>query len=115
MHSGTTTDTFLRDNLDWLSRATNWAKFTATASLGVIHKGHEENALERMATYLPADAGNTSPYQDGGGLYDLSLIYAYHESEKMITYLIGQLKDATNEVILHCACLGLGLAAMATG
>ena len=115
MHSGTTTDTFLRDNLDWLSRATNWAKFTATASLGVIHKGHEENALERMATYLPADAGNTSPYQDGGGLYALGLIHANHGSEKMITYLIGQLKDATNEVILHGACLGLGLAAMATG
>ena len=39
MHSGTTTDVFLRDNLDWLGKATNWAKFTATASLGVIHKG----------------------------------------------------------------------------
>ena len=26
-----------RDNLEWLSRATNWAKFTATASLGCIH------------------------------------------------------------------------------
>merc|ERR1712034_156617 len=25
MHSGTTHDQFLRDNLDWLSRATNWA------------------------------------------------------------------------------------------
>jgi len=69
MHCGTTIDQFLRwglrsfvlsvvysqsfsithnccllrrDNLDWLSRATNWAKFTATASLGVIHKGHEK-------------------------------------------------------------------------
>lgn len=29
---------FCRDNLEWLARATNWAKFTATASLGVIHK-----------------------------------------------------------------------------
>ncbi len=38
MHAGTTVDTFLRDNLDWLSRATNWAKFSATASLGVIHR-----------------------------------------------------------------------------
>ena len=28
MHSGTTSDQFLRDNLEWLSRATNWAKFT---------------------------------------------------------------------------------------
>lgn len=40
MLSGTTVDTFLRDNLDWLARATNWAKFGATASLGVIHRGH---------------------------------------------------------------------------
>jgi len=29
---------FYRENLEWLARATNWAKFTATASLGVIHK-----------------------------------------------------------------------------
>lgn len=27
-----------RNNLEWLGRATNWAKFTATASLGVIHR-----------------------------------------------------------------------------
>lgn len=40
MHAGTTVDSFLRDNLDWLSRATNWAKFGATAGLGVIHRGH---------------------------------------------------------------------------
>ena len=40
MHTGTTVDTFLRNNLDWLSRATNWAKFGATAGLGVIHRGH---------------------------------------------------------------------------
>lgn len=38
MHAGTTSDEFLRQNLDWLSRATNWTKFTATAALGVIHK-----------------------------------------------------------------------------
>ena len=29
-----------RENLDWLTRATNWAKFSATAGLGVIHRGH---------------------------------------------------------------------------
>lgn len=38
MHSGTTVDAFLRENLDWLGRATNWAKFNATAGLGVIHR-----------------------------------------------------------------------------
>ena len=46
MHAGTTVDAFLRQNLDWLSRATNWAKFSATAGLGVIHRGH----LEQVAT-----------------------------------------------------------------
>ena len=44
MHSGTTVDTFLRENLDWLSRATNWSKFSATAGLGVIHRGHLSQA-----------------------------------------------------------------------
>ena len=37
MHFGTTSDVFLRENLDWLKQASNWAKFTATASLGLIH------------------------------------------------------------------------------
>jgi hypothetical protein len=31
-----------RDNLYWLSRATNWAKLSTTATLGVIHRGHEK-------------------------------------------------------------------------
>lgn len=38
MNSGTTSDEFLRNNLEWLSRASNWSKFSATAALGVIHK-----------------------------------------------------------------------------
>lgn len=113
MHSGTTTDKFLRDNLEWLGRATNWAKFTATSSLGVIHKGHEHGALDRMSTYLPKDT-NSSPYQDGGGLYALGLIHANHGSDEMIKYLVGQLKDAKDNTVRHGACLGLGLAAMGT-
>ena len=38
MACGTTQDTFLRENLQWLVKATHWAKFSATASIGVIHK-----------------------------------------------------------------------------
>lgn len=38
MSAGTTSDQFLRENMEWLSRASNWSKFSATASLGVIHK-----------------------------------------------------------------------------
>ena len=97
MHCGTTCDSFLRDNLDWLSRATNWAKFTATASLGVIHRGHEKEALSLMSTYLPKDTGPGSAYQEGGGLYALGLIHANHGGN-IIEYLLGQLKEASTDV-----------------
>ncbi len=87
-----------RDNLEWLSRATNWAKLTATASLGVIHHGHEHEALSLMQSYLPRETGPTSGYSEGGGLYALGLIHANHGAA-INDYLLGQLKDAQNEVI----------------
>lgn len=65
MHSGTTSDQFLRDNLEWLARATNWAKLTATASLGVIHRGHETESLALMQSYLPKESGPSSGYSEG--------------------------------------------------
>jgi len=114
MHSGTTHDQFLRDNLDWLSRATNWAKLSATATLGVIHRGHEKESLSLMQSYLPKDsAGTSSGYAEGGGLYALGLIHANHGGE-ITEYLLGQVKEASSEQIKHGGCLGLGLAAMGT-
>ncbi|XP_019870758.1 26S proteasome non-ATPase regulatory subunit 1-like [Aethina tumida] len=113
MHSGTTSDQFLRDNLEWLARATNWAKLTATASLGVIHRGHEHEALTLMQSYLPKEVGPSSGYSEGGGLYALGLIHANHGAN-IIDYLLTQLKDAQNEMVRHGGCLGLGLAAMGT-
>lgn len=65
MHSGTTSDQFLRDNLEWLARATNWAKLIATASLGVIHRGHENESLALMQSYLPKESGPSSGYSEG--------------------------------------------------
>ncbi|CAH1721013.1 unnamed protein product [Chironomus riparius] len=112
MHSGTTSDQFLRDNLEWLARATNWAKLTATASLGVIHRGHENESLALMQSYLPKESGH-SGYSEGGGLYALGLIHANHGAN-IIDYLLQQLKDAQNENVRHGGCLGLGLAAMGT-
>ena len=38
MNAGTTSDEFLRQNMEWLARASNWTKFSATAALGVIQK-----------------------------------------------------------------------------
>uniref|UniRef100_A0AAZ3QV67 26S proteasome non-ATPase regulatory subunit 1 n=1 Tax=Oncorhynchus tshawytscha TaxID=74940 RepID=A0AAZ3QV67_ONCTS len=113
MHTGTTSDQFLRENLEWLARATNWAKFTATASLGVIHKGHEKEALQLMATYLPKDTSPGSAYQEGGGLYALGLIHANHGGD-IIDYLLSQLKNASNDIVRHGGGLGLGLAALGT-
>merc|ERR1719394_800033 len=114
MHSGTTHDQFLRDNLDWLSRATNWAKLSATATLGVIHRGHEKESLSLMQSYLPRDSSATSSgYAEGGGLYALGLIHANHGGD-ITEYLLGQLKEASCEKVKHGGCLGLGLAAMGT-
>ncbi|CAL4157776.1 unnamed protein product, partial [Meganyctiphanes norvegica] len=112
MHTGTTSDQFLRDNLDWLSRATNWAKMTATASLGVIHRGHEKEALSLMQAYLPKES-NSPGYAESGSLYALGLIHANHGGN-IIEYLLNQTKDATSDIIRHGGCLGLGLAAMGT-
>ena len=115
MHTGTTHDSFLRDNLDWLGRATNWAKLSAIASLGVIHRGHEKDSISIMQSYLPRDAGGStgSGYAEGGGLYALGLIHANHGGE-ITEYLINQVKEGGNEPIRHGGCLGLGLAAMGT-
>ncbi|XP_075516337.1 26S proteasome non-ATPase regulatory subunit 1 homolog A-like isoform X1 [Primulina tabacum] len=114
MHAGTTVDTFLRENLDWLSRATNWAKFSATAGLGVIHRGHLQQGRSLMAPYLPqGGTGGGSPYSEGGALYALGLIHANH-GEGIKQFLRESLGSTNVEVIQHGACLGLGLAALGT-
>ncbi|XP_075512124.1 26S proteasome non-ATPase regulatory subunit 1 homolog A-like [Primulina tabacum] len=116
MHAGTTVDTFLRENLDWLSRATNWAKFSATAGLGVIHRGHLQQGRSLMAPYLPqggTGGGGGSPYSEGGALYALGLIHANH-GEGIKQFLRDSLRTTNVEVIQHGACLGLGLAALGT-
>ncbi|EFJ47427.1 26S proteasome regulatory complex [Volvox carteri f. nagariensis] len=125
MHAGSTVDTFLRTNLEWLARATNWAKFSATASLGVIHRGHLAQGRALMAPYLPrGDAaaaaaaaagggGGGTSYSEGGALYALGLIYANH-GQDIRQFLLESLRGTSNEVTQHGACLGLGLAALGT-
>ncbi|XP_076924514.1 26S proteasome non-ATPase regulatory subunit 1 homolog A-like [Bidens hawaiensis] len=114
MHAGTTVDTFLRENLDWLSRATNWAKFSATAGLGVIHHGHLQQGRSLMAPYLPqSGSGGGSPYSEGGALYALGLIHANH-GEGIKQFLRDSLRNTNVEVVQHGACLGLGLASLGT-
>ena len=114
LHAGTTVDDFLRSNLEWLSKATNWSKFSATAALGVIHKGHLSEGLTLLAPYLPQDGVNGSAYSEGGSLFALGLINANHGAG-VLQYLRNALKNSQSEIVQHGACLGLGAAGMATG
>ena len=74
-------DTFLRDNLEWMGRASNWAKFTATASIGVVHRGHMKESMNLLQPYLPQGGVSTLPYSEGGALYALGLIHSSKGSD----------------------------------
>lgn len=118
LNCGTTIDTFLRQNLDWLGRASCWSKFTAVASIGVVHKGHVHESMNLLQPYLPTAGMSTSPYSESGALYALGLIHANKGGSgdsTAISYLQNALINAgNNDIVQHGACLGLGLAAMAT-
>ncbi|PGH14681.1 hypothetical protein AJ79_02847 [Helicocarpus griseus UAMH5409] len=119
MHAGTTHDKFFRDNLEWLGKAVNWSKFTATAALGVIHRGNLTQGQKLLAPYLPKDniagaGGSGSVYSQGGSLYAFGLIYANHEGWA-VNLIRDHFTKATEEVVQHGGALGLGVAGMATG
>lgn len=115
MNQGTTNDKFFRDNLEWLGKAVNWSKFSATAALGVIHRGNLTQCRKLLEPYLPRRASlGGSIFSQGGALYAYGLIYANHGAEAL-PYLKEQFTEATEEVIQHGGALGLGIAGMATG
>ena len=81
-------------------------------------QGHVTQARTLLAPYLPKDGAAGSPYEKGGSLYALGLIFANH-GQSEVEYLASQLTAAMNvldphaaQVIQHGAALGLGLAAM---
>ncbi|KAH6645499.1 armadillo-type protein [Truncatella angustata] len=117
MNQGTTNDKFFRDNLEWLGKAVNWSKFTATAALGVIHRGNLSQSRKLLEPYLPRGSGGISGgsvYSQGGALYAYGLIHANHGADAL-DYLKTQFAAAEEEVIQHGGALGLGIAGMATG
>lgn len=116
MNAGTTHDKFFRDNLEWLGKAVNWSKFTATAALGVIHRGNLTQSRKLLEPYLPRPTGISSGsiYSQGGALYAYGLIHANHGADAL-EYLRSQFTSAEQEVIQHGGALGLGIAGMAVG
>lgn len=119
LNGGTTRDQFLRENLEWLGKASNWAKFTAVGSIGVVHKGHVHESMNLLQPYLPTGGQSSSPYSESGALYALGLIHANKGGagdSTTIAFLTDSLRNAgVNEIVQHGACLGIGLAGMATG
>jgi 26S proteasome regulatory subunit N2 len=116
MNAGTTHDKFFRDNLEWLGKAVNWSKFTATAALGVIHRGNTSQSRKLLEPYLPKQGGVSSGsiFSQGGALYAYGLIHANHGAEAL-DYLRTMFNAADEEVIQHGGALGLGIAGMACG
>ncbi|KAL2195017.1 armadillo-type protein [Corynascus similis CBS 632.67] len=116
MNAGTTHDKFFRDNLEWLGKAVNWSKFTATAALGVIHRGNISQSRKLLEPYLPKQGGVSSGsiFSQGGALYAYGLIHANHGADAL-DYLRTMFNAADEEVIQHGGALGLGIAGMACG
>mmetsp|Transcript_36568 Transcript_36568/g.53685 ORF Transcript_36568/g.53685 Transcript_36568/m.53685 type:complete len:895 (+) Transcript_36568:216-2900(+) len=128
LNAGTTNDSFLRDHLDWMRKASNWAKFSATATLGVIHASHTTEAMTLLEPYLPPTPSATTPvtatggYSEGGSLFALGLIHGSNAGCSNKTrletsdFLREHLKNShANEVISHGAALGVGLTSFGSG
>ncbi|KAG2138982.1 hypothetical protein DEU56DRAFT_330402 [Suillus clintonianus] len=106
MHAGTTSDVFLHENLEWLGLASNWAKFSTTATLGVIHKGYFEEGMNILGPYLPQAGGESqiqgAAFSEGGALYALGLINAgCSRGQPVENYLHETMKTAHGEVVQH--------------
>lgn len=110
---GTTSDRFLRENLDWLGRASNWAKFSTTAALGLIHRGSYINGVRVVKPYLPGGSA-PSKFSEGGALFALGLIYTGRK-EGAEKELCNGLSENNDPIVQHGAALGLGVAALGTG
>jgi len=95
MNAFTTNDSFLRDNLNWAARSTNWGRFSATASLGVIHMGNKAEALNVLNPYFSGGVGNqSSPYSTAGAYYAYGLIHANGYSQQTVKYFLDGINNS---------------------
>jgi len=80
MNAYTTNDSFIKDNMNWVAQATNWNRFQATATLGMIHMCNKSQANEVLEPYLRGgnmgNQGQSSPYATAGAYFAHGLIHA---------------------------------------
>ena len=113
-NSHTKNDKFLRDNFAFATKPTNWARFTATSSLGVVHMGDTKNSKAIMRDFLPGGSQSSSMYHVGGAFYGLGLINAGTNDPEILQFYNENLALPGNskEPIRHGIYLGMGLVAM---
>ena len=119
MNAFTTNDSFLQDNMSWVGHATNWNRFNATASLGIIHSGNKKDAMSILQPYFSGIGAGpeqiNSPYSTAGAYFAYGLIHQNQYSEETVNYFMdGYRNSGQNEAVQHGVSLGLGLVAMAT-
>ena len=122
MNAYTTNDSFVRDNLSWAAQATNWNRFNATATLGMIHMGNKKEAMAVLNPYFTGQGidsgagGATSPFSTAGAYYAYGLINANQYNQDVVNYFMDGFRNSgQNEAVQHGICLGLGLTAMGSG
>ena len=115
-NSHTGNDEFIKKNMNFVTKATNWARFVATASLGVINMGNTKNSQNIMKDYLPGGSNSRSIYCIGGAYYGIGLIHAGTNDPEIMAFFNEALSRQGNnkEAIQHGIYLGIGLLAMAT-
>lgn len=84
-----------RNYLELANWAT-WEKLSAIVTLGMIHRGHETNAIELMRCYL-SSKNDSSGYYECGSLYALGLIHGNH-GVAINDYILGYLKNTQLQV-----------------
>jgi len=97
MNAYTTNDTFLKDNMSWVGQLTNWNRFNATASLGVIHGGNKKEALEILNPYFTGAAApdqQNSPFTTAGAYFAYGLIHQNQYSQELVNYFLDGYRNS---------------------
>ena len=115
-NSHTGNEEFIKKHMDFVTKATNWARFVATASLGAIHMGNTKNSRQLLRNFLPGGSNASSIYATGGAYYGIGLIHAGTNDQEIMTFLREALNRPGNnkEAVQHGIYLAMGLVAMAT-
>ena len=115
-NSHTGNDEFIKKNMTFVSKATNWARFVATASLGVINMGNTKDSRTIMQEYLPGGSKSRSKYCVGGAYYAIGLMNAGTNDPEIMAFFNEAINRRGNEKdpVQHGIYLGIGLLAMAT-